>query len=691
MKTAKLVTPLQPHQQRVIDKLRASGGLLVAHGVGSGKTLSSIAAADALGLPLEVIAPAPLVENYNKELKKHLDEPPEAGARIRSYEKAVRDKDVNLDALAIMDEAHRARNTGTQISKDVASQVAKARARLLLTGTPVYNSASDLAPLLNTAAGRKLLPDDPMLFKKTFVGEKTVQAPFLTRMKGRLLGHPIEDVKFPALINRERLIQAAKGYVDVHRGGGEHFPDRIDEEHDVDLSPKQMEAYKFHEGSMPWYLKAKIRAGLPLDKQESKDLNAFQGALRQVSNTPRPYMKHLTDDEEIAHTPKINKMVEHLQKMHKDDPNFRGVVYSNYLDAGVLPMSRALNKAGIPHNVFTGEVSKEKRDQMVRDYNSGKIPVLLLSGAGSEGLDLKGTKAIQIMEPHWNESRLDQVIGRGIRYKSHEHLPAEERKVRVMRYNATLPKDLGDWAGKLIGEKPKQSIEQYLRNMSNQKAEISRQIADALQEASDAGPLKKAAAYTLNDEKLKALLDSMGVTAERKGRKDVLMYAHPAGMSLRSPYDRSFMEKKIRDEFGGDQQEYATQIQNDLLNAGYAALGDVTKKNQVRQSQRAATGAGYGALVGSVLSPLPQIAVTLGLYEQFRKRGMNHDAAERLAGVFGITAGLSTPVLAGTAGWHLGKATYKPLSADAMVANHTHPLLMPPKEVKQKTRLELKE
>ena len=494
MKTADVRTPLQPHQKRVIEKLKASRGLLVAHGVGSGKTLSSIAAADALGLPIEAIVPAPLVANYQKELEKHLDEVPE-DVRIRSYEKAVRDKNINLNALAIMDEAHRARNAGTMISKDVAGPVSRAKARLLLTGTPVYNQPYDVAMLLNTAAGAKILPDDPTVFRRTFVGEHVEKAPWHTRLKGHLLNHPIGDIKYPALMNRQRLIQAAKGYVDVHKGGGEGFPDREDYTHHVEMAPYQKEIYDFHTSAMPWYLNAKIQAGLPLNKSESKDLNAFQGALRQVANTPRPYVREMTDAEESEHSPKIQTMAKHLREMHARDKNFRGVVYSNYLDAGLRPMSRALRKAGIKHHLFTGEISKKQRGEMVTDYNTGRVPVLLISGAGSEGLDLKGTKAIQIMEPHWNESRINQVIGRGIRYQSHAHLPKAERKVKVMRYQSKLPEDFADRAGRLLGMASKQSIEEYMTGVAKQKDLLSNQISDALQEASDAGPLRKVGYY----------------------------------------------------------------------------------------------------------------------------------------------------------------------------------------------------
>ena len=63
---------------------------------------------------------------------------------------------------------------------------------------------------------------------------------------------------------------------------------------------------------------------------------------------------------------------------------------------------------------------------------------MLLSSSGGEGLDLKNTRQIHIMEPHWNTSKIDQVIGRGIRYKSHESLPVAKRNVTVY-YWISLP------------------------------------------------------------------------------------------------------------------------------------------------------------------------------------------------------------------------------------------------------------
>lgn len=480
VKLSEVVTPLQPHQRRLLDKLKASGGALALHGVGSGKTLEYIAAQDELGVPADFVVPAPLQQNLAKEYVKHTAGKPD-DVRVRSYEKAVRGG-LNTDGLVVFDEAHRGRNAGTGASK-LLREARKAPYRLLGTGTAVYNQPWDLAAPLNAAAGAPVVPDDPGLFKEKFVGKEAIKPGFWNRVRG------MKPVEVPVLKNRQALIDAAKGYVDVHKGGvGPDFPRRVDEEFDVPMSEKQHQMYRFHEGPMPWYLRAKIRSGLPMSKQESQELNAFQGALRQTSNTPRPYVEGMSDDEENENTPKIQMMVKNLLASRQKDPNFRGVVYSNYLSGGLNPYSRALQAAKVPHNLFTGETAAKDRDRIVNEYNDGKSPVLLISGAGSEGLDLKGTKMVQLMEPHWNRSRLEQAVGRGVRYKSHAHLPENEREVRVQRYFSAFPKT---FANKLRLTTPDKTVERYMHDTATQKGRLADEINAALQEASDAGPLQK--------------------------------------------------------------------------------------------------------------------------------------------------------------------------------------------------------
>lgn len=480
VKLADVATPLQEHQQRVIDKLKASGGVLALHGMGSGKTLEYIAAHDALGGNAEYVVPAPLQQNLQKEYLKHTGAPPE-NTRIRSYEKATRG-DLDTSGLVVFDEAHRGRNNGTGAAK-LLRQAQKAPYRLLGTGTAIYNQPYDLANPLNAAAGANVVPNDPGEFKDTFVGTRLIKPGLWNQMRG------LKPVWVPTLKNKDKLVDAATGYVDVHQSGkGPDFPARIDEEFDVPMSEKQHDLYRFHEGPIPWYLRAKIRSGLPMSKQESQELNAFQGALRQTSNTPRPYVENMTDEEENEHTPKIRKMVENLLAQRQKDKNFRGVVYSNYHTGGLHPYARALRNAGVEHSLFTGETPEKDRGRIINEYNEGKKPVLLVSGAGTEGLDLKGTKLVQLMEPHWNNSRLDQAIARGVRFRSHAHLPENERQVRVQRYFSAFPKTI---ANRLRLTSPDKTVERYMYDMSNTKSELANQMMEALQEASDRGPLVK--------------------------------------------------------------------------------------------------------------------------------------------------------------------------------------------------------
>jgi len=475
----RLKTKPKEHQQRVIDRLKKSDGVIVAHRLGGGKTFTSIAAAAQTGLPLEVVAPAPLVANYEKEIKKHVKG--SLPRTVRSYSKSSRDaaaglKMLNPEALVVLDEAHRLRNVGTKAHKHIAIPARKGKKRLLLTGTSVYNNPADLAVLANIASGEPRLPENPKDFAAKFLSEEKISPGLMKRLMGVKPG-----VKY-RLKNEESLRKALAGHVDIYDGSDADYPDRVDETVNVPMSSKQLETHQTMLGKAPWHISAKIRAGLPPSKSEARQLNAFTTAARQASLSPRPYIRNMSDEEEKKETPKIQEAAKRLEEMAKADKNFRGVVYSNYLQAGLEPYARALKEKGIAHSVFTGGVSKKEKSRMIQEYNEGKTPVMLVSSSGTEGLDLKGTKLIQVMEPHWNNSKINQVIGRGIRFKSHEHLPPEERKVRVQRYMSTLPQGK---LSKLLGIKPGYSTEQWIQQRADEKSEVADQLKAVMMRAHD--------------------------------------------------------------------------------------------------------------------------------------------------------------------------------------------------------------
>ena len=86
----------------------------------------------------------------------------------------------------------------------------------------------------------------------------------------------------------------------------------------------------------------------------------------------------------------------------------------------------------------------EEIKQLVSDKNihGENIKIVLGSVVASEGLDLKNIREIHVVDPWYHLSRVEQIIGRGIRYCSHLNLAKEERNVTVYLHIACTSKDV---------------------------------------------------------------------------------------------------------------------------------------------------------------------------------------------------------------------------------------------------------
>jgi len=89
---------------------------------------------------------------------------------------------------------------------------------------------------------------------------------------------------------------------------------------------------------------------------------------------------------------------------------------------------------------YHGSIDKDLRSLNKNIFNLsdnkyGKYcKIILISPAGSEGINLYNVRQVHIIEPYWNEVRIEQVIGRALRYCHHKDLPLEERIVNIYRY-----------------------------------------------------------------------------------------------------------------------------------------------------------------------------------------------------------------------------------------------------------------
>ena len=157
------------------------------------------------------------------------------------------------------------------------------------------------------------------------------------------------------------------------------------------------------------------------------------------------------------------------------------LIYSQYIDGGVVPVALALEEMGITRYGSTSSLFKKppilnldlktytnvmdsnsipaKYTMIVGDQrlsplthkkealdaltskeniNGEKIKVVLISQAGSEGIDLKNIRQIHILEPWYNMSRIEQIIGRGVRNCSHKELEFKKRNVQIFLHGTVL-------------------------------------------------------------------------------------------------------------------------------------------------------------------------------------------------------------------------------------------------------------
>jgi hypothetical protein len=141
----------------------------------------------------------------------------------------------------------------------------------------------------------------------------------------------------------------------------------------------------------------------------------------------------------------------------------------------------------IPESI--GNVLKSK----YRNNNMGEvIKVFMITSSGSEGINLRNTRYVHIMEPYWHPVRSEQVIGRARRICSHKDLPKALQTVEVFVYlmifsEAQLKSDEAielkrKDLSKAIPKVPITS-DQFLYEISEIKANLTAQLTDAIKES----------------------------------------------------------------------------------------------------------------------------------------------------------------------------------------------------------------
>ena len=384
------------HQLKCINWMKNHYGLVLYHSMGSGKTITSLAMVYQFKYPIIIISTKASRKNFYDDIKKMgLNQ---SRIQILTYQKAIKsimDRQLSFKGYSIIiDEAHHLRS-GTKLQSILITECLEAKKLVLLTGTVFYNSLTDLSVLVNMIKKDEVLPETSKEFK-FFFWDDLYEAP-------------------GSISTLQERIEGTISYYKKSQDS-EHYPKSITTYINVDMSNAQISEYRH-------YLKKILSLDniqhIDYSVLDKRKVNNFLNVTRQLSNT-------LENSPEF---PKIIAIWEYIKKAPKPL-----IVYSNYLPNGVLPLTIHLDKNKVSYDIYFGEQTEEKRNKIIDKYNEGKIDVLLITSAGSESLDLKNTRSIHIMEPYWNESKINQIIGRAIRYDSHKALPISERTVEIVRW-----------------------------------------------------------------------------------------------------------------------------------------------------------------------------------------------------------------------------------------------------------------
>jgi len=181
----------------------------------------------------------------------------------------------------------------------------------------------------------------------------------------------------------------------------------------------------------------------------------------------------------------------------KKNPTKKYVLYTSFLENGVSRLGEYLKEIDTPFGVVSGTKSTFEKKTAIDAYNNFENPnweglkhrVLVITKAGAEGVSLRASRGIFVLDGVWNEATYEQIVARAIRFKSHYHLPKEEQFVEVYKLFSCYPSEkkvLDD-----INKGGNFDFQQYLDKVKEDRKAL-KAINKILEEQNKGGKITKA-------------------------------------------------------------------------------------------------------------------------------------------------------------------------------------------------------
>ncbi|MGW0117328.1 DEAD/DEAH box helicase [Streptomyces sp. NPDC003327] len=388
------------------------GGCL-ADDMGLGKTVTLIALhlRRAHRAPTLVVCPASLLGNWQREIRKFAPDVPVR--RFHGADRSLDDLDggfvlttygtmrTSADRLAerqwgmvVADEAQHIKNPFSATAK--ALRTIPAPARVALTGTPVENNLSELWALLDWTTPGLLGPLKAFRSRHARAVENSEEI------------ENDEAVERLARLVRPFLLRRRKS----DPGIVPELPPKTESDHPVPLTREQASLYE-----------AVVRETMA--QIEDAEGMARRGlvmklltSLKQICNHPAQYLKEQAPRGSgtarlAGRSGKLALLDELLDTILAEDGAV--LVFTQYVSMARL-LADHLAARGIPCQLLHGGTPVAERERMVDRFQSGEVPVFLLSlKAAGTGLNLTRAGHVVHFDRWWNPAVEEQATDRAYR------------------------------------------------------------------------------------------------------------------------------------------------------------------------------------------------------------------------------------------------------------------------------------
>ena len=417
------------------------GGCL-ADDMGLGKTIQTLVL---LGFNIEkgrgcnlLVMPTSLIYNWRMEASRFIPD-----AKILVYTGSIRAKNIavfsNYDIIitsygiaridadllsqhyfnyVVLDESQAIKNPESITAKKIRQL--NSRRRLILSGTPIENSAMDLWSQLSFA-------NPGFLGSKQFFNKKYLIP--IEKRKNPDASNKLNTMIKPFVLRREKSQVATD------------LPEKIIALKYCEMSTAQKEIYERHKN----HYRDKILGLIESNRLKESGFLVLQGLskLRQIANHPA-----LIDSDYSGDSTKYEDITHSIENALVGSHNI--LIFSQFVKHLKL-ISRFLDKKKIRYSYLDGSV-RDRKEQVKNFQEEDSIPVFLISlKAGGLGLNLTKADYVFILDPWWNPAIEAQAVDRAHRigqknkvftYKFISKDTVEEKILKLQDGKLKLAQDL---------------------------------------------------------------------------------------------------------------------------------------------------------------------------------------------------------------------------------------------------------